>query len=233
MRFAPGVIALVIIVPLAACTSTQPGGPDGGGTVPGAPTGVMAAAGDQSASVEWTAPASDGGLPILGYTVLVSPAAPSAVVVVNGTRASVSSLTNGTAYTFRVYATNAAGNGPPSAPSAPITPTATPAPPVNLTYSDNPALYPVNVPIAPNTPSNGGGAIARYSVSPALPAGLSLDPVTGVITGTPTAVTAARTSSNAGRTEAYSRSPASVRCVLRVVRRTSATPTCASRRRSV
>ena len=190
MRFAPDVIAIAIIVPFAACTPAKVGGLDAGATVPGAPTGVTAAAGDQSASVEWTAPASDGGLAIVGYTVLISPATPAAVVVVNGTRAFVSSLTNGTAYTFQVYATNAAGNGPPSAPSAPVTPTATPAAPVNLTYSDNPAVYRVNSPIAPNTPSNAGGAIETYSVTPALPAGLSLDPVTGVITGTPTAVTA-------------------------------------------
>jgi Putative Ig domain len=137
------------------------------------------------------APVSNGGLPIGSYTVLISPESPSAVVDVSGTRASVSSLTNGTAYTFEVYGTNAVGNGPASAPSAPVTPTATPVAPENLTYSDNPAVYPLNAPIAPNTPSNGGGTIASYSVSPALPSGLNLDPVTGVITGTPTAVTAA------------------------------------------
>ena len=192
MRLPREFTAIVLVACLVACKSAEIGGPsDGGATVPGAPTNVTAAAGNQSASVAWTAPASNGGQPILGYTVVISPATPSAAVVVNGTRASVTSLTNGTAYTLQVYATNAVGNGPPSAPSAPVTPTATPAAPVNLTYSDNPAVYPVNTLIAPNTPSNGGGAIAIYSVSPALPAGLSLDPVTGVITGTPTVVTAA------------------------------------------
>ena len=38
-------------------------------TVPGAPTGVSAVAGDASAQVDWTAPASDGGSPITDYTV--------------------------------------------------------------------------------------------------------------------------------------------------------------------
>ena len=60
-----------------------------------------------------------------------------------------------------------------------------------LTYSSNPATYANGVTIAPNTPSNSGGAVIVYSVSPPLPAGLSLNAVTGVITGTPTAVVAA------------------------------------------
>ncbi len=193
MHLARGLASTVFFGFLVACPPANVGGPvtDAGSTVPGAPTDVTAAAGNQLASVAWTAPVSNGGLPVDSYTVLISPESPSAVVVVNGTRASVSSLTNGTAYTFEVYATNAVGNGPASAPSAPVTPTATPVAPENLTYSDNPAVYPLNTPIAPNTPSNGGGAIASYSVSPALPSGLNLDPVTGVITGTPTTVTAA------------------------------------------
>ena len=63
-------------------------------------------------------------------------------------------------------------------------------PPNTLTYTTNPAVYTVGTAIAPNTPSNGGGAVASYSVSPALPSGLSLNTSTGVIGGTPTAVTA-------------------------------------------
>ncbi|TNF24192.1 MAG: hypothetical protein EP329_25475, partial [Deltaproteobacteria bacterium] len=42
-------------------------------------------------------------------------------------------------------------------------------------------------------PTDSGGAVARYAVSPDLPAGLSLDARTGIITGTPTSVTAAAT----------------------------------------
>ncbi len=38
-------------------------------TVPGAPTGVTATAGDGSAQVSWTAPANNGGSPITSYTV--------------------------------------------------------------------------------------------------------------------------------------------------------------------
>src|SRR5262249_52046175 len=60
-----------------------------------------------------------------------------------------------------------------------------------FTYATNPAIYVVGVPIAPDVPSGSGGAGVTYSVSPTLPAGLSLDPATGVITGTPTAFTPA------------------------------------------
>jgi hypothetical protein len=63
--------------------------------------------------------------------------------------------------------------------------------PTSLTYSTNPAVYTVQVVIAGNSPSNSGGAITSYSVSPALPAGLTLNISTGEITGTPTATAAA------------------------------------------
>ena len=59
-----------------------------------------------------------------------------------------------------------------------------------LTYSVNPAVYTVGTAISSNTPSNSGSAVFSYSVSPALPAGLSLDSFTGVIFGTPTAAAA-------------------------------------------
>src|SRR3954462_5290881 len=62
--------------------------------------------------------------------------------------------------------------------------------PSNLTYSTNPATYTKATTIAPNTPSYSGGAVISYAVLPSLPAGLSLDTSTGVITGTPTARTA-------------------------------------------
>jgi Putative Ig domain len=81
-------------------------------------------------------------------------------------------------------------NGEGSA-SVTLSITVTDVAPSNLSYSSNPATYTAGVAIAPNYPSNGGGAVVSYSVSPALPAGLSLDPTLGVITGTPTAVTPA------------------------------------------
>lgn len=58
-------------------------------------------------------------------------------------------------------------------------------PPANLAYA-SPVVYMTNVQIPPNVPTSTGGSVANYSVSPPLPAGLALDPVTGIITGKPT-----------------------------------------------
>jgi hypothetical protein len=63
-------------------------------------------------------------------------------------------------------------------------------PPSDLSYSENPATYPVGIPITPNLPSTRGGAVEFYAVAPGLPAGLSLGTTTGVITGTPVAASA-------------------------------------------
>ncbi|MEM5310813.1 kelch repeat-containing protein [Paraburkholderia sp. JHI869] len=67
---------------------------------------------------------------------------------------------------------------------------ADPVAPESLNYPDAAVIYVINAAIVPNTPMATGGEITQYSVSPALPAGLSLDPQTGVITGTPTAASA-------------------------------------------
>lgn len=81
------------------------------------------------------------------------------------------------------------------------------AAPAMLTYREATITYPTGVAITANTPTSSGGPITSYSVTPALPAGLSLDGQTGFITGTPTAVTAAATytvtgSNTAGSTTA-------------------------------
>jgi arylsulfatase A-like enzyme len=91
-------------------------------SVPGAPTGVSAVAGDGSAQVSWTPPVDTGGSPITGYTVTASPGGASVSVGGGVTAVNVPGLVNGTSYTFTVTATNSAGTGPASNPSTPITP---------------------------------------------------------------------------------------------------------------
>ncbi len=100
-----------------------------GPSAPGAPTGVSAVAGDAAAQVSWTAPASDGGSAITGYTVTpyIGGAAQTPVDVGAILTTNVTGLTNGTAYTFKVAATNSVDTGNQSAASNAITPTA-PAP---------------------------------------------------------------------------------------------------------
>ena len=86
-------------------------------TVPGAPSAVSASAADASAAVSWTAPTSNGGAAITGYTVTASPGGRTATTT-GATQATVTGLTNGTAYTFTVSATNVAGTSAPSPASA-------------------------------------------------------------------------------------------------------------------
>jgi large repetitive protein len=96
-------------------------------TAPGAPTIGSAIAGDGQATVSWTAPVSDGGSPIIGYVVT-----PYVGFVSQGPRYFVSAattqtvtgLTNGTTYRFRVRAWNSVGVSGFSTITNPVTPAA-------------------------------------------------------------------------------------------------------------
>ena len=104
-------------------------------TVPGAPSGAVATVGNASASVAFTVP-NDGGSAITGYTVTSNPLTPP----VTGTTSpiNVTGLTNGTAYTFVVVATNAVGNSVASAASSAVTPAPTFIPcPLTILDVDN------------------------------------------------------------------------------------------------
>ena len=91
-------------------------------SAPAPPSGAVAAAGDQSASVSWVAPASDGGSPVTAYTVTASPGGQVATTDGSTTTAIVRNLANGTAYTFAVTATNAAGTSSASTATGSVTP---------------------------------------------------------------------------------------------------------------
>jgi len=119
------------------------GSGSGGGTTvtaPGAPTALVATAGNASISLAFTAPASNGGASITGYSgsCVAAPSTVTATAV--ATPISVSGLVNGTSYSCTVVATNSAGTGPassaasatPSASSATITTAGVACP---LTYS--------------------------------------------------------------------------------------------------
>lgn len=105
----------------AYITGSETIGPDAGGaTVPDAPTIGTATAGNTQCSVAFTPPGDDGGATITGYTATSSPGS------ITGTGASspitVTGLSNGTGYTFTVYATNSEGNSSNSSASNTCTP---------------------------------------------------------------------------------------------------------------
>ena len=94
------------------------------GSVPGAPTIGTVTAGDGQASVSFTQPASNGGSAITSYTATSSPGSFTGTLSQAGSGTiTVTGLTNGSAYTFTVKATNAIGTGAASAASNQVTPT--------------------------------------------------------------------------------------------------------------
>ena len=104
-------------------------------TVPGPPTSVVATAGNASASVAFVAPANNGGSAITGYTVTSSPGGITATGATSPIN--VTGLTNGTAYTFTVIATNAVGNSVASSASTAVTPVVPVCPASTVTDVDN------------------------------------------------------------------------------------------------
>ncbi|MEC7181036.1 MAG: putative Ig domain-containing protein, partial [Candidatus Thermoplasmatota archaeon] len=65
--------------------------------------------------------------------------------------------------------------------------------PSSLTYSPNSFTLTKGTAMTTVTPTVSGGTVTSWSVSPSLPAGLSLDSSTGALSGTPTAITSSAT----------------------------------------
>ena len=129
-------------------------------SAPGAPTNVSATAGNASATVTWSAPASDGGSIVTSYTVRASN---GATVSVGGSTmtATFTGLTNGTSYTFTVTAANSVGSGSASTPSNAVTPMTVPGAPTNVSATAGNASATVTW-SAPA--SDGGAAISAYVI---------------------------------------------------------------------
>lgn len=97
--------------------------------LPAAPTGVTATAGDTQATVLWTAPSVVSATPVTDYIVQYSSNSGSTWTTFSdgtstSTSATVTGLTNGTNYVFRVAAVNGIGTGSYSSASAAISPVA-------------------------------------------------------------------------------------------------------------
>ena len=146
-------------------------------------------------AISANSPTNTGGAP---SSYSVSPALPvglslgTGTGIINGTPTAITAKAS-----YTVTASNSAGST-----TATLTITVNDQPPSALNYTTGTADYSRGTPIPANSPTSAGGAVTSYSVSPALPAGLNLSTSTGIVSGTPTAMTGTAsytvTASNAG-----------------------------------
>ncbi len=144
-------------------------------TVPGSPAVASVTPANAQVTVTWTAPASNGGSVITGYTATAVQDASKHCATTGATNCIVTGLTNGNAYTFTVTATNAVGTGAASTASPSVTPATVPGAPVNIAGTPGNGQATVFW----TTPSsNGGSAITGYAVT-AFPNGATCASNTG------------------------------------------------------
>ena len=133
--------------------------------VPSAPRSPLVRESFTRIEVNWSAPESDGGRPITGYTATASPG--GATCTTTGEKGcTIEGLASGTRYAVTVTATNEAGTGPSSEPASAVTT----------------AMTVPGAPGRPSVESLQGGAHAAWSA----PVSDGGTPVTGyVATATP------------------------------------------------
>ena len=134
--------------------------------VPGRPMSLIVNPGDGKVTLSWTAPSSDGGRPIVNYTIessdddgktwkaVARPVSADATAMLAG-------LKNGASYRFRVSAVSSLGAGPSSLPSVSVIPSKPASMPTALAVvrGDSRVTLSWKVPS-----SNGGSPIVDYVV---------------------------------------------------------------------
>lgn len=174
----PGITASLLPIPLFNPTCTTPPTSSPVISYIGSPYNFVA-----GTTIGALSPSNSGGA---ATSWSVSPALPSGLVispstgVISGTPTSQSPVT-----IYTISASNSGGTGKTN-----ITITVAPTPPLlpAFTYSPSANVYTLGSgAISPLNPISTGGPITSFSVSPALPTSLSLNTVSGQISGTPTA----------------------------------------------
>jgi titin len=131
--------------------------------LPGSPVTLSAIASNGQVALSWTAPIDNGGSAIISYAIERAPVNGGAWVRIDTTPSlsyTSGGLVNGTAYSFRIVATNAAGDGAASA-TVNATPATTPSAPQNVTtvISDSSITVSWLAPV-----SSGGSVVTSYVV---------------------------------------------------------------------
>ncbi len=189
-------------------------------TVPQAATVDQVVSGDQHLDVVWSAPANDGGSPVLEYLVFAIPPAGQPSILPATVRggsplvATFGHLVNGDTYSFVVAAVNSAGT---SSLSAPVTgvPSTVPVAGIPSTVPAAPSITSVTSGVASlvvdwTPPTDAGGSpITGYrlvatpigpgspvTLSPDAPAGATSATIPGLVNGTTYSVTVAAVNVN-------------------------------------
>jgi outer membrane protein OmpA-like peptidoglycan-associated protein len=123
-------------------------------TVPTAPLAIVSTVTSNSATVTWSAPSSDGGATITGYTVTLHTGATCTTATLTCT---FNNLVAGTNYTATVLATNSVGSSVTGSasfsPTAPVAAPVTPAPAPSPTPTPEPKPEPKPEPTPEPTPA--------------------------------------------------------------------------------
>jgi hypothetical protein len=199
--------------------------------VPSAPFITSVSAGNASATVSFSAPSSNGGANLSAYEIVAMPTSGSNVTKsdcstsVSPLACTITGLTNGTTYTFKVAAINSAGTSAYSTTSGSFTPATIANSVVNLVAQPGDGSLIVNW----DQPTDlGGGSFTRYDIfykstgSYSGTANKQISTVTettwtftGLTNGTPydvkvVAITSANASELAGNTAEVSQYPSTV-----------------------
>jgi Fibronectin type III domain len=168
------VMAAAAAVGMSAVAADAVSAPTPAGT-PSRPSSPTATAGDTQVKLTWVAPTV--GKNIMNYTVKINPGGRSQQIIPPVTNALVTSLTNGTLYTFTVTATNAIGTGPPSLAVTATPHAVPPGRPTNLGAVQDPDGVHTNLSWTPPTsngsmPDGSTASITSYNITVS-PGGIS------------------------------------------------------------